>query len=47
MTATRPPGSESLWPAATAIAEALDRNAPLSLIERLVPRSVRPAWWRE
>ena len=24
-----------------------DRNAPLSLIERSVPRSVRPAWWRE
>jgi len=47
MTATVPPGSESLWPAATAIAEALDRNAPLSLIERSVPRSVRPAWWRE
>ena len=47
MTATRPAGSESLWPAATAIGEALDRNAPLSLIDRLVPRSVRPAWWRE
>jgi transglutaminase-like putative cysteine protease len=47
MTRTRPQGGESLWPAATAIADALDRNAPLSLIERLVPRSVRPAWWRE
>jgi hypothetical protein len=47
MTGTRPAGSESLWPAATAIGEALDRNAPLSLIDRLVPRSVRPAWWRE
>ena len=42
-----PAGSESLWPAPTAIAEALDRDVPLSLIERLVPRSVRPAWWRE
>jgi len=47
MTATRRAGGESLWPAATAIAEALDRHAPLSLIERLVPRSVRPGWWRE
>ena len=47
MTVTRPPGGESLWPAASAIAEALDRDAPLSLPERLVPRSVRPAWWRE
>ena len=47
MTATRPPAGESLWQAATTIGEALDRNAPLSLTERLVPRSVRPARWRE
>lgn len=47
MTATRPEGNAQLWPAATAIGEALGRNGPLSLIDRLVPKSVRPAWWRE
>jgi transglutaminase-like putative cysteine protease len=43
----RPADVIGLWPAATVMAESLERSAPLSPIERLVPRSVRPAWWRD
>ena len=43
----RPADVIGLWPAAAVMAESLERSAPLSPIERLVPRSVRPAWWRD
>lgn len=48
-TATGPTaGSGSpLGEAARTLAVELGHAAPLSLTERLIPRSVRPAWWRD
>ncbi|MGS0686958.1 DUF3488 and transglutaminase-like domain-containing protein [Nakamurella sp. GG22] len=49
MTATRerPAASSSLGAAPRTFARELAHVAPLSPIERLVPRSVRPSWWRD
>ncbi len=40
------PAGRRLSAAARTLEEALDRAAPLAVIDRLVPRSVRPSWWR-
>ncbi len=40
------PGARRLSAAARTLEESLDRAAPLSVIDRMVPRSVRPSWWR-
>ncbi|HEY4991263.1 MAG TPA: DUF3488 and transglutaminase-like domain-containing protein [Nakamurella sp.] len=43
--AERPTGP--LGDAARAMARELQHSAPLRALDRLVPRSVRPAWWRD
>jgi hypothetical protein len=45
-TATLDPPATSLGAAPRALALALAHSVPLSPLDRLVPRSVRPAWWR-
>jgi hypothetical protein len=45
-TATLDPPATSLGAAPRALALALAHSVPLSPVDRLVPRSVRPAWWR-
>jgi hypothetical protein len=40
-------GGQSLGAAPRTVARELIHVAPLSLLERLVPRSVRPKWWRD
>jgi len=45
---TRRPGpAVSLGAAPRTMATELRHLAPLSLLDKLVPRSVRPAWWRD
>jgi len=46
-TATLEPPMASLGDAPRALALALQHSVPLSPLDRLVPRSVRPAWWRD
>jgi hypothetical protein len=38
--------AERLGDAPRTLAVELAHAAPLSLLDRLIPRSVRPAWWR-
>jgi hypothetical protein len=45
-TLERPAPTTNLAPAARTMAAELQHTVPLSLVDRLIPRSVRPAWWR-
>jgi len=45
-TLQRPTQASNLAAAPRTMAAELQHNVPLSLLDRLVPRSVRPAWWR-
>jgi hypothetical protein len=42
-----PADFESMSEAARTMATELDHQLPMSLPDRLFPRSVRPNWWRE
>ena len=46
-TQQRPAGPVSLGAAPRSLALELQHNVPLSLLDRLIPRSVRPAWWQD
>ena len=46
-TLTRPAAAEALGAAPRTIALELQHHVPLAPLDRLVPRSVRPAWWRD
>ena len=46
MTLPGPSPTGNLAPAARTLAAELQHTVPLSLVDRLVPRSVRPSWWR-
>ena len=46
-TLARPAAAEALGAAPRTIALELQHHVPLAPLDRLVPRSVRPAWWRD
>ena len=46
-TATLERAVPGLGAAPRTMAMELDHSVPLSPLERLVPRSVRPSWWRD
>ncbi len=46
-TATLEKVAPSLGAAPRSVALGLQHNVPLTPLDRLVPRSVRPAWWRD
>ena len=38
--------TKNLAPGARTMAAELQHSVPLSLLDRLIPKSVRPTWWR-
>ncbi len=46
-TLVRPAATERLGAAPRTVARELQHHVPLTPLDRLVPRSVRPSWWRD